>query len=62
MYKDAGVPQTQILPSKVIPEKTFVEVGKAVAAERKSDRPRQRKTIHSDSFRGGNQPAPLLFL
>ena len=47
MYKDAGVPQTQILPSKVIPEKTFVEVGKAVAAERKK---RQTKAKKNDPF------------
>jgi len=34
MYRAAGVPQTQTLPTKVIPQKAFEDAGKVVATAR----------------------------
>ena len=47
MYKPAGVPQTQVLPAKSIPQKTFEEVGKTAASTRKK---RQSKARGNNPF------------
>ena len=51
MYKAAGVPQTQILPKKVISQKALDEAGKAVATAR-SKRQAKAKAANSDPFGG----------
>ena len=61
MYKAAGVPQTQVLPAKVISQDALDKAGKAVATERKSDRHKRKKTTHSDYFSSGIQFSPLSF-
>ena len=47
MYKPTGLPQTQILPTKPIPQRIFEEVGKVVASARKK---RQAKVKDSNPF------------
>ena len=42
MYKAAGVPQTQIPPTKVIPQAAFEEAGKKVATARTKRRANAR--------------------
>ncbi len=47
MYKATGIPQTQVLPAKSIPQKAFEEVGKAQTAVK---RKRQAKAKNDNPF------------
>ena len=47
MYKAAGVPQTQVLPTKVISQDALDKAGSAVATERKK---RQTQAKKNDPF------------